>query len=226
MNSKIKNILKSAGIILLLLTFSSLFFIIFNIDKNTITDKEYLIYYTISNLILLGIFIYIYRKTLIKDLSFFKKNFPSNLFNSFKYWLLGFSIMFISNLIITHILKMSIANNEIAVRNYINISPLLMIFNTCIYSPIAEELVFRKNIKDCTNNKWIYILVSGLLFSLLHIINYINSPLSLLYLIPYGSLGIIFSYLYYKTDNIYSTITIHAIHNILAIIIYLLGVTL
>lgn len=224
--NRTKNIFKSIGIILLLLTFTSIFLMIFNIDKNTITDKQYLIYFTISNLLLLGIFIYIYRNTLIKDLSFFKKNLLSNFFYSFKYWLLGFSIMYISNLIITNILKMNIANNEISVRNYINISPLLMIFNTCIYSPITEELAFRKSIKDCTTNKWIYILISSLLFGLLHIISYIDSPLSLLYIISYGSLGIIFAYIYYKTDNIYSTITIHAMHNILAIIIYLLGVSL
>ena len=226
MNKNTKNILKSLGIILLLLTFSSIFFIVFNIDKNTITDKNYLIYLTISNLVLLGIFIYIYRETLVKDLSFFKKKFPSNFFYSFKYWLLGFSIMYISNLIITHLLKMNIANNEINVRNFINISPILMIFNTCIYSPITEELAFRKSIKDCISNKWTYIITSGILFGLLHIITYINSPLSLLYLIPYGSFGIAFAALYYKTKNIYSTITIHAMHNTLALIIYLLGVTL
>ena len=226
MNNKMKNILKSIGIIFLLLTFSSLFFIIFNINKDNISDKEYLIYYSISNLILLGIFIYIYRNTLIKDLSFFKKNFFSNFFTSFKYWLIGFIIMYISNYIITYILNMNIASNEISVRNLINVSPLLMILNTCIYSPLAEELAFRKSIKDCTSNKWIYILTSGLLFGFLHIISNINGPLSLLYLIPYGAFGIAFSTLYYKTNNIYSTITIHAMHNTLAIIIYLLGVSL
>ncbi len=226
MNNKTKNILKSIGIIFLLLTFSSLFFLIFNINKEIISDREYLIYYSVSNLILLGIFIYIYKNTITKDLSYFKKNFLKNFFISFKYWLIGLIIMYISNYIITHILNMNIASNEISVRNFINISPLLMLFNTCIYSPITEELAFRKSIKDCISNKWIYILTSGLSFGLLHIINNINSPLSLLYLIPYGAFGITFATLYYKTNNIYSTITIHAMHNTLAIIIYLLGVSL
>lgn len=226
MNNKTKNILKSIGIILLLLTFSSLFFVIFNINRETINDRQYLIYYSISNLILLGLFIYIYRKTFLKDLSFFKKNFFSNFFTSFKYWIVGFIIMYITNLIITRILNLNIADNEISVRNFINISPLLMIFNTCIYSPITEELAFRKSIKDCTSNKWTYIITSGLLFGLLHITSYINNPLGILYLIPYGAFGISFAALYYKTNNIYSTITIHAMHNILAITIYLLGASL
>ncbi len=223
---KSKKILKSIGIIFLLLTFSSLFFMIFNIKKENLSEIKYLIYYSISNLILLGIFIYIYRDVLIKDLSFFKKNFLNNFFTSFKYWLIGFIIMYISNLLITQILKMNIGGNEIQVRNFINTSPILMAFNTIIYSPIAEELAFRKSIRDCTSNKWIYILTSGLLFGLLHTITYINSPLSLLYLIPYSAFGITFATLYYKSNNIYSTITIHAMHNTLAIIIYLLGVSL
>ena len=134
--------------------------------------------------------------------------------------------MYISNYIITHILNMNLASNEVSVRNYINVSPLLMILSTCIYSPIVEELAFRKSIRDCTSNKWVFILISGLLFGLLHIISNINNPLGLLYLIPYGAFGITFATLYYKTNNIYSTITIHAMHNTLAIIIYLLGVTL
>ena len=134
--------------------------------------------------------------------------------------------MYITNLIITRILNLNIADNEISVRNFINISPLLMIFNTCIYSPITEELAFRKSIKDCTSNKWTYIITSGLLFGLLHITSYINNPLGILYLIPYGAFGISFAALYYKTNNIYSTITIHAMHNILAITIYLLGASL
>lgn len=226
MNNKIKKIFKCIGMILLFLSFNSFFLAIFNIKKANISDKEYLIYLSISNILLLGIFSYIYRETLIKDLSFFKKNFLKNFWYSFKYWIIGFIIMYVGNLIITKVLNMSIANNEIMVRNYINASPLLMLFYTSIYSPIMEELTFRKSIKDCTNNKWLYILISGLLFGLMHIISYINGPLSLLYLIPYGSFGIIFAYLYYKTDNIYSTIIIHAMHNTIAIIIYLLGVTL
>lgn len=224
--SKGRNILKSIGIILLFLTFSSLFFMIFNIDKDNITDSRYLYYLVISNVILMGIFIYIYRKDLIKDLSYFKKNFEYNFFISFKYWLIGFVIMFISNLIITYILKLNIAGNEMEVRNFINVNPLLMILMASIVSPINEELVFRKSIKEACNNKWIYVITSGFIFGLLHVISYISTPVNLVYLIPYTSLGIVFALLYYKTDNIYSTISMHAMHNTLAIIIYLLGVSL
>ena len=215
--------LKSIGIILLLITFSSLFFSILNINKSSITEKEYLLYYTLSQFLLTIILIIIYYKDLKKDLTSYNHHI---FFTSVKYWILGLIIMVISNYFITHILNLSLASNEQAVRNYIDINPLLMIINTCIFAPLTEELAFRKSIKDAINNKWFYILTSGLLFGLIHIVAFINKPIHLIYLIPYGSLGIIFAYTYHKTKNIYSTITMHAIHNIMAVIIYLIGVTI
>ena len=221
--NKIKNIFKSIGIILLSITFSGIFFIVFNINQKNISDKTYLIYYTLSNLILSTIFILIYRKDLIKDL---KKYNQKILFTSVSYWIIGFIIMIISNYIITYILKLNITNNEAKVRSFINTSPLLMMVNTCIFAPLTEELAYRKSMKDTINNKWIYIITSGLLFGLIHIITIIQKPINLVHLIPYGALGISFASLYHKTDNIYSTISMHAIHNLLAMIIYLLGVSL
>lgn len=226
MTNKILNILKSIGIIFLMLLFTSIFFIVFNIDPNNITKKEYMIYVTISNIILLGIYILIYRKTLITDLKKYKNNFKYYIEESLKYWAIGFGIMVISNLFITVILNKGIAGNEQEVRNYIDNFPLYMIFSTVIFAPITEELTFRKSIKDAISNKWFYILTSGLIFGMLHIISYINNWTDLIFLIPYSSLGIAFAFLYHKTDNIYCSITMHAMHNLLAVIVYLLGASL
>ena len=221
LQAKIKNIFKSIGIILLLLCFNSVMFSIFNINLKSLSEKEYLIYTVLFELVLLIIFIIIYRKTLSKNGKEYFKNFSENFKQSFKYWLVGFIVMATSNIIITFVLKQTIAGNEELVRSYIDTSPLLMIFSTVIYAPICEELTFRKSIKDAINNKYIYILTSGLLFGFLHIVSYINTPLDLVYLIPYASLGIVFATLYYKTNNIFSTITIHAMHNALSVLVYL-----
>ena len=196
-------------------------FSVFNINLKALSEKEYLLYTVLFELILLIIFIAIYRKTLLKNGKEYFQNFSENFKQSFKYWLVGFAIMAISNIIITFVLKQTIAGNEELVRSYIDTSPLLMIFSTVIYAPICEELTFRKSIKDAINNKYIYILTSGLLFGFLHIVSYINTPLDLVYLIPYASLGIVFATLYYKTNNIFSTITIHAMHNALSVLVYL-----
>ena len=93
-----------------------------------------------------------------------------------------------------------------------------------IYAPLTEEIAFRKSIKDACPNKELYIILSGLIFGGLHVITSLNNPLGFLYLIPYCSLGFVFAYLYQKTDNIFSTITAHSIHNTLALLIYLRGI--
>ena len=99
-----------------------------------------------------------------------------------------------------------------------------MAFQLIIYAPLTEEIIFRKSIKDITNNKKIYILLSGFIFGSLHVITSLTSPIGLLYLIPYCSLGCIFAHLYHKTDNIFSTITAHSIHNTIALLVYLRGI--
>ena len=142
---------------------------------------------------------------------------------SIKYWLVGFIIMVLSNLFITYVLKRPIAGNEKQIRDLVDMAPLFMIFDVIIYAPITEELIFRRSFKDVFDNKIIYILVSGLVFGGLHVINYIHSFADLIYIIPYSALGCTFATLYKKTDNIFSTISIHAIHNALAIMVYFLG---
>lgn len=134
--------------------------------------------------------------------------------------------MVVSNLFITVILGKAIAGNEETVRNYIVAAPILMAISTVLFAPINEELTFRKSIRDAINNKWAYVLLSGIIFGGLHVISYVSSPLDLVYLIPYCSLGISFALLYYKTNNIFSSISMHMMHNLLSIIVYLLGASL
>lgn len=224
--NKILMIFKSIGMMLLLILFSTIFFSILNINPNNISDKMYVVYLTTSELILTVIYFAIYRKTLVNDFKEFKKDINGNLEFAFRYWAAGFAIMVVSNLFITVILGKTIAGNEETVRNYIGTAPILMAISTVLFAPINEELTFRKSIRDAINNKWAYVLLSGIIFGGLHVISYVSSPLDLVYLIPYCSLGIAFALLYYRTNNIFSSISMHMMHNLLSIIIYLLGASL
>lgn len=222
----ILNILKSVGVLLLMIFWPTIIFTIFNVDLNTISDKNYVIYYTISSLTLNIILISIYRKDFIKDFKNYFKNFSKNFETSFKYWIIGLIIMYVSNFFITFILHKQIAGNEETVRNYLAALPLLMTFNAVICAPINEELVFRKSFKDIFPNKWIFATMSGLIFGSLHVTSYITTISDIIYIIPYASLGFAFGLLYYKTDNIFSSITVHSIHNLLATLLVLLGATI
>ena len=178
----------------------------------------------IGFMILLFLF---YREKITKDFKEYFKNFKDNFEQSFKYYFIGDLIMMASNLIITFFIQGANANNEEAVRSLIDAAPIYMIFSVSIYAPFVEELIFRHSIKDAVksfgNNKFvqgIYIFISGFIFALLHILGQASSYLDYVYLIPYMSLGIAFAALYNKTDNIFSSISMHCLHNTFTIILY------
>lgn len=217
------NILKSLGLIALLVLMYTIVLIVFNVDYEKMSLMEDVFYRCLSSLLLMGVLGYVYRKDLKADFLKFKKKPAEIIEMGIKYWVIGLGIMIVSNIIINFILKMGIAGNEEAVRNFIDEAPLFMIFNSVIYAPFTEELIFRKSIRDITSNKWVFAFISGLVFGMLHIMNYVNSYIDLVFIIPYFALGFVFALLYDKTDNIYASMFIHALHNALACGLYIIG---
>lgn len=222
-NKKIKEIIKFVFLLILLLCFKEIYVSFLPIDYNNMNLTQKVIAMFSADLIFLIIIIAIYFKTLKKDFKSFFKVFLNNFEFAFKYYILGVIVMIISNLIIVFLINNSIAGNEEAVRNSIDLAPLYMLFSVSIYAPITEELIFRKGIRDIIKNKYIYVLASGFIFGFLHIASNITTPLDYLYLIPYSSLGIAFAYTYYKSNNIFSTMIMHSMHNTVSIILYLIG---
>lgn len=174
---------------------------------------------TFSSTIVLFILFFVYRKDLGKDFKKFRKNYLDDMDVGLRYWGIGLFIMFVSNFILTFIFKAGGANNEEAVQEMIKALPLLMILDAGIIAPINEELVFRKSLKDIFNNKWLFALPSFLLFGLAHVIGSAKSVLDYLYLIPYGALGGAFALAYYDTDTIFTSISLHMIHNLILVIL-------
>ena len=121
--------------------------------------------------------------------------------------------MSFSNIIITFLLKGGGATNEKMVQDMITTLPFIMLVNAGVLAPILEELTFRKAFREALSNKWLFILVSGLVFGGLHVITSFQTPLELLYIIPYSSLGVAFAYMYDKTDTVFTSIAMHMIHN-------------
>lgn len=225
MKDRLISIFKAVGLFLLFFTISSIPILLFDIDIEKFSEFNIIVYSFVCNIIFLIIIMACYYKTLKKDFKPFFKNFWKNFEESFKYYIIGLGIMIVSNLIITFVLNEGVGANEETVRSYIDIAPILMFFEVALYAPLAEELLFRKSIREVIKNKWLYILVSGFIFGSLHVLE-INSLIDLVYLIPYCSLGFTFAYIYAKTDNIYSTISIHATHNAVTMILYILGASL
>ena len=164
----------------------------------------------------------LYRKTLLKDITLYIKYFIKNISTGTKYWIIGLCIMMLSNIIISYYFPGGSANEE-AVQNIIKQVPIYMIFSTIIYAPFVEELIFRKSIRDIIDNDYLYIIISGLTFGLLHVIFSFNTWYDFLYVIPYGALGGAFSYILTKKNNIFIPITFHVLHNSIITIISIIG---
>ena len=93
---------------------------------------------------------------------------------------------------------------------------------TVFYAPLIEELIFRFGISNLIKNKWLFIIISGVLFGSLHVIDKMTSLMDILYIIQYSALGICLAYFYKKTNNIFVSIGVHFCQNLLASIVSVL----
>jgi len=79
---------------------------------------------------------------------------------------------------------------------------------------VSFSAIFRQSFRNLFQNKWLFIIISGLVFGGMHVFTGNNiSKLDLLYLIPYSAPGMAFAYMLYKTDNIFVSMGFHMLHN-------------
>lgn len=180
-------------------------------DIYNLTTLETIYFTLIKYAVLILIFILLYGKYLKEKWYDFKKNIKKYFEISFRNWLVGFIIMVISNIIISVFIS-GLGENEASVQNLIKEMPIVAFFITTILAPFIEEMVFRKSLQDCFNNKTLYMITSGLLFGLVHVLG-ANNVYEYLLIIPYGAIGFMFAKTINETDNIYSTILLHLLHN-------------
>lgn len=225
LNDKTKYIIK--GIIVFLIFYFSVYLQyipvkLFNIDLKNISTTMSVLLSMFSTLVMVIIYFFMYRKDLKKYFKDFWKNKSEYMEIGIRYWIIGLLLMLTSNFVLNVILKSGGANNEKAVQTMIKSLPLFMLIDAGILAPFTEEIVFRKTLKDIFNDKWKFIILSFLLFGGAHVINSSNTLIDYLFIIPYGSLGAAFAYAYYKTNNLFTSITLHMMHNIILITISIL----
>ncbi len=210
---KYKNIMK--GITALVLFFLSstiqrLFVMIFGIKK--ITNTNAVILNFSSSFIILLCLLFLYQKELKKEWNIFKKNLADNMDIGLKYWLLGLAGMMVSNITLSILFQNDGADNEQLVQQMITALPILMVFSAGFIAPIVEEITFRKVFRDNIKKDILFILVSGIFFGFLHVFPADNLG-QFLYIIPYSSLGISFAIMYQKTNTVFTSISMHMMHN-------------
>lgn len=215
-NIEAKKLIKTTGTLILFFC-SSLFGYIpitllgISIDHITPIVNTYITCF--SDVCVALILIFMYYDDLKKGFYKAKENFNAFFDFNLKIWIVGFIGMMASNLLINVFAPSAVAGNENAVQGMIDISPFIMLFTAGIIAPIVEELTFRKSLQDIIKNKTVFIIVSGIVFGLLHVVFAYESMIDFLYVIPYSCLGISFAVMVSKTDNICSSIFMHFLHN-------------
>ena len=207
---KVKKIILFISLLISFLIFEVVYLLL-NIDFSKITLNQYIFLALIKYLFFIILLIIIYHKYLKEKFIDFKNNFRKYISISFKDWFSGFLIMIVSNAIINSFIT-GLGENENAVQGLITNTPYIALLMTTFLAPFIEEMIFRKSLQDATNNKIIYMMLSGLIFGLVHVLGS-NNPYEYLLIIPYGSLGFMFAHTINKTDNIYCTIMMHMFHN-------------
>ncbi len=159
----------------------------------------------------------LYQKRLRNDFKSFKKE---NIKIALKNWILGLGIMAIFNILISMFIK-GMATNESLNRDLLFKYPLSNIISMIFLGPISEEITFRASFKKAFDNKYLFCIVTGLIFGLAHVIVDISLT-QILYIIPYGALGFFMAKAFYETDNIYASLIMHVIHNGICVALLLL----
>ncbi len=200
---------------------------LFNIDITSFSENMKICYVLCTDIGFMIIIFTLFYRDIIKDFKAYFKNFGSNFVHSFGYYLIGLLMMYLCNYLIGIFFSDANSNNETMVRLLISKYPLYMLFSVAIYAPFVEEIIFRKCIKDAVYtwgdnkvSKYVYIIIGGLLFGTLHVLGVATSNYDYLYIISYMALGSTFAYIYCKSNNLFNTIVLHSLHNIVALAIY------
>ncbi len=199
--------------------FSGLIISLFGINVENLSETSKYVISLLYEAIILIIIILVHFKTLKLDFKTYKSNIKYYLKTYIKYWLFALIAMYIANTIL-FIIGGSIAKNEQGVRELIKGNPFIMIILACIVGPILEELIFRISLyKIIGKYKWLFIILSGLIFGSMHVLGEAKTIIDYLYIIPYGIPGSFFAYTLYKSNNSCVPISLHIIHNTFALLV-------
>ena len=217
---KIKeNKLDNLGYIKVILTVIIFALITFILPNFKFYNKIPMFLYYIFILIFLILFNY---KELKDNLVIFIKNRKTYFPFIIKRYFIMLGIMIIVAIPIVLINGGQTSNNQQTINSMFEKLPFFMLLLTTLYAPLTEEIVFRLSFSKLIHNKRIFIIVSGVLFGILHVIDDFTSISQLLYVFQYSALGICLAKAYYDTKNIFVSISIHFIQNFIAALLVLL----
>lgn len=201
---------------------------IFGINVDNLSVLKEALFQTIASFIMCIVLFLLYRKRVIKDFKEFINKFGKNIVYVIKMFILFMIVKYVVSFISVFIMillgfdtsSMTSVNQNL-IESYIKTAPILMFLTTSIFAPFYEEILFRLGFKKVFKNKWLFIIISGSLFGLMHVFplsDGVELLLGITQSISYVTMGIFLSLIYYKTDNIFMSIGVHFLNNFISII--------
>lgn len=203
------------SIILLVIYFSQLWWSKFIPDSYSVALTISIIF----DILLFILAVIFFFETLKRDFGAVKGNIKSYI----RYILPRYGVMYIVYIIVGWI-SIIITNQATTVnQEAVEALPKFYIIPAAIiWAPIVEEILFRGTLRKLIKNDIFYIIISALVFGLLHTISEVTILSMIINALPYAILGGFFAYLYTKTNNLSNCIGCHAFHNTIAVLLTLL----
>jgi uncharacterized protein len=136
--------------------------------------------------------------------------------------ILVYAALIFANFVLTLLGETETSQNEMAIQAMFEnnaIVILMLFFLLCVFTPIVEEIVFRKVLFGFFEPKLgpiVAIVLSGLIFGFMHVL-----AGDLIQAIPYVLMGFAFGYIYYRSEkNILVPIIVHFINNFIVFLLY------
>lgn len=203
------------GIVLVLLYFSSLIWGDYLPDSIKIRFVA-----SITNDIVILLFgILIFFKELKIALKAFKNSFSAYV----KYILPRVGIMFVV-VIALNVIAMTICKqgNSVNQQTIESLPKWYSIPMAVIWAPVVEELIFRGVLRRIIKNNTLFIIISAIVFGLLHTVLEATIFNMIIMGIPYAFIGGYLAHIYTKTNNIASNISAHAAYNFIGAMLTLM----
>lgn len=219
------NLLKIIMIYLIYFVYTN----VFEILLNTIGVKNDVIILFVSDLcFFLGIVLY-YRQTIRQGVCSFKKDYSlkEKIILILK-WFLIITVVNIFGGIISDLIFGSntpLDENTTSLRVIADISSLYTIFKALIFASVAEELLFKKAIRDVIQNDVLFCIVSSVIYATVNIMYTNITIFSIVDFIQYFIFSILLSYCYVKNkDNVFIIMVIKFVYALFPLTLMLLGV--
>lgn len=216
-------LIKTLLVFISYLLYSNVISVVFSTFK--ITNTTMISFF--ADLIFLICIVFVYKDNLKNDFENLKNDYRiSKIVKTVIMWVV---IIFVFNILmgaLTEIIYPNMAkdDNTNAIISLLDVSTFYTVFKTMIFAVIAEELLFRESVSDVIKNKYLFIVISSIIYTLLNFIfvgfNYKTIFADLLtYFLP----ALLLSTAYIKNNNnIIILMLIKFFYNLIPLIVILL----